>query len=122
MQNDDETGYGFVFTDPIDSGLIPMRDSSQTRADWVVENVVELVREEFPLQYGLLRSQLSKPMLDDGAPKENIDDYLYWAIRFAKTKIAYRGGFLFLWTYRIENTGLSADVPSTKSAFRKSPW
>lgn len=95
MQNDDETGYGFVFTDPIDSGLIPMRDSSQIRADWVVENVVELVREEFPLQYGLLRSQLSKPMLDDGAPKENIDDYLYWAIRFAKTKIAYRGGFLF---------------------------
>lgn len=90
-----ENGHELLYTDLIDPESIPRREPTQSRQEWVSENITRLVRSEFPLQFGLLRQQLVRAMIQDGLHEAAVDAYLHWATRFMKETISFHDGFFF---------------------------
>ncbi len=79
--------YGLSYAEPVDMRMLPNRDRYVSDEVWLESAVVFLVREEFPLVYGMLRKQLMGPMIQAGIEEHRIDEYLRAAIRNSSDRV-----------------------------------
>ena len=79
--------YGLSYAEPVDMRMLPGRDRYVSDEVWLESAVVFLVREEFPLVYGMLRKQLMGPMIQAGIEERRIDEYLRAAIRNSSDRV-----------------------------------
>lgn len=81
--------YGLSYAEPVDMRKLPNRNHYVSDVFWLKAAVVFLVRNEFPLVYGMLREQLKGPMIQAGIEERRIDEYLQAAIRGSSDRIKF---------------------------------